>query len=112
MEGYKWFGHNRKHLHKKAVRGFGGVRVQIRGRFEVSPDRDPRGGGLLCGEDGEWYVDGMVIFLDDEETMRLGLKILKNGVGSGQSRAVQAYLMQDRMGRRELERNLMLMERE
>ena len=24
MEGYKWFGHNRKHLHKKAVRGFSG----------------------------------------------------------------------------------------
>ena len=36
------------------------------------------------------HVDDMVILLDDEETMRLGLKILKNG---GQSRAVQAYLM-------------------
>ena len=44
--------------------------------------------------------------------MRLGLKILKNGVDSGQSRAVQAYLLQERMGRRELDRNLMLMERE
>ena len=30
------------------------------------------------------YVDDMVILLDDEETMRLGLKILKNGVASGQ----------------------------
>ena len=38
------------------------------------------------------YVDDMVIVLDDEETMRLSLKILKNGVDSGQSRAVQAYL--------------------
>ena len=26
VEGYKWFGHNSKHLHKKAVRGFSGVR--------------------------------------------------------------------------------------
>ena len=58
------------------------------------------------------YVDDMVILLDDEETMRLGLKILKNGVDSGQSRAVQTYLMRERMVRRELERNLMLMERE
>ena len=58
------------------------------------------------------HVDDMVILLDDEDTMRLGLKILKNGVDSGQSRAVQAYLLQERMGRRELDRNLMLMERE
>ena len=54
------------------------------------------------------HVDDMVILLDDEDTMRLGLKILKNGVDSGQSRAVQTYLMRERMGRRELERNLML----
>ena len=39
------------------------------------------------------HVDDMVILLDDEDTMRLGLKILKNGVDSGQSRAVQTYLM-------------------
>ena len=39
------------------------------------------------------YVDDMVILLDDVETMRLGLKILKNGVDSGQSRAVQIYLV-------------------
>ena len=39
------------------------------------------------------YVDDMVILLDDENTMRLGLKILKNSVDSGQSRAVQTYLM-------------------
>ena len=58
------------------------------------------------------HDDDMVILLDDEETMRLGLKILKNGVDSGQSRAVQTYLMRERMVRRELERNLMLMERE
>ena len=38
------------------------------------------------------YLDEMVILLDDDETMRLGLKILKHGVVSGQSRAVQAYL--------------------
>ena len=43
VEGYKWFGHNRKHLHKKAVRGFSGVRVQIRRGFEVLQDRDPGG---------------------------------------------------------------------
>ena len=43
VEGYKWFGHNRKHLHKKAVRGFSGVRVIIRRRFEVLQNRDPRG---------------------------------------------------------------------
>ena len=30
------------------------------------------------------YVDDMVVLLDYEETMRLGLKILKNGLGSGQ----------------------------
>ena len=30
MEGYKWFGNNRKHLHRKAVRGSGGVGVLIR----------------------------------------------------------------------------------
>ena len=41
------------------------------------------------------HVDDMVILLDDEDTMRLGLKILKNGVDSGQSRAVQAYLMRE-----------------
>ena len=41
------------------------------------------------------HVDDMVILLDDEDTMRLGLKILKNGVVSGQSRAVQAYLMRE-----------------
>ena len=40
------------------------------------------------------YVDDMVILLDDE-TMRLGVKIFKNGVDSGQSRAVQAYLMRE-----------------
>ena len=39
------------------------------------------------------YVDDMVILLDNEDTMRLGLKILKNGVDSGQSTAVQTYLM-------------------
>ena len=39
------------------------------------------------------HVDDMVILLDDEDTMRLGLKIPKNGVDSGQSRAVQTYLM-------------------
>ena len=39
------------------------------------------------------HVDDMVILLDDEETMRVGLNILKNGVDSGQSRAVQTYLM-------------------
>ena len=38
------------------------------------------------------YVDDMLILLDDEERMRLGLKILKKGVDSGQSRAVQACL--------------------
>ena len=30
MEGYKWFGNIRKHLHRKAVRGSGGVGVLIR----------------------------------------------------------------------------------
>ena len=35
------------------------------------------------------HVDDMVILLDDEETMRLGLKILKNGVVSqGQCRQI------------------------
>ena len=43
VEGYKWFGHNRKHLHKKAVSGFSGVRAQIEGEFEVLQKRHPRG---------------------------------------------------------------------
>ena len=30
LEGYKWFGSNKKHLYKKAVRGSGGVGVLIR----------------------------------------------------------------------------------
>ena len=30
VEGYKWFGHNRKHLHRNAVRGSGGVGVLVR----------------------------------------------------------------------------------
>ena len=30
VEGYTWFGQNRRHLHKKAVRGSGGVGVLIR----------------------------------------------------------------------------------
>ena len=30
VEGYKWFGQNRRHLHKNAVRGSGGVGVLIR----------------------------------------------------------------------------------
>ena len=30
VEGYKWFGQNRRRLHKKAVRGSGGVGVLIR----------------------------------------------------------------------------------
>ena len=52
VEGYKWFGHNRKHLHKKAVRGFSGVRVQIRRGFEVLQDRNARGrcGGYVMGQ--------------------------------------------------------------
>ena len=31
VKGYKWFGHNRKHLHRNAVRGSGGVGVLVRG---------------------------------------------------------------------------------
>ena len=42
VEGYKWFGHNRKRLHKKAVKEFSGIRVQIGGEFEVLQERDPR----------------------------------------------------------------------
>ena len=30
VEGYRWFGHNRKGLHRKAVRGSGGVGVLVR----------------------------------------------------------------------------------
>ena len=30
VEGYKWFGYNRKHLHRKAVRGSSGVGVLVR----------------------------------------------------------------------------------
>ena len=30
VEGYKWFGNDRKHLHRKAVRGSSGVGVLIR----------------------------------------------------------------------------------
>ena len=30
VEGYKWFGNNRKHLHRKTMRGSGGVGVLIR----------------------------------------------------------------------------------
>ena len=30
VEGYRWCGHNRKHLHRKAVRGSGGVGVLVR----------------------------------------------------------------------------------
>ena len=30
MEGYKWLGNNRKHMHRKVVRGSGGVGVLIR----------------------------------------------------------------------------------
>ena len=37
------------------------------------------------------YVDDMVILLDDEETMRLGLKIPKNSVDRGESWAVQTF---------------------
>ena len=29
VEGYNWFGHNRKHLHRNAVRGSGGVGVLV-----------------------------------------------------------------------------------
>ena len=52
VEGYKRFGHNRKHLHKKAVRGVSEVRVQIRGRFEVLQVRDFGGtcGGCVMGQ--------------------------------------------------------------
>ena len=52
VEGYKWFGHNRKYLHKKAVRGFSGVRGLIRGKFEVLQKRHPRGGcgGCIMGQ--------------------------------------------------------------
>ena len=60
VEGYKWFGHNRKHLHKKAVRGFSGVRAQIGGEFEVLQDRDPRGrcGGCIIGQADPEGVSG------------------------------------------------------
>ena len=30
FEGYKWFGNNRKSIHKRAVRGSGGVGVLVR----------------------------------------------------------------------------------
>ena len=30
VEGYKWFGNNRRHLHKNAVRGSGGVGILVR----------------------------------------------------------------------------------
>ena len=30
VEGYKWFGNNRKHLHKNAVRGSGGVGILVK----------------------------------------------------------------------------------
>ena len=50
MEGYKWFGHNRKHLHRKAVRGSSVVGVLVRGSAETLPSRD-----LECrGEDMLW----------------------------------------------------------
>ena len=30
VEGYKWFGNNRKHLHKNTVRGPGGVGILVK----------------------------------------------------------------------------------
>ena len=64
VEGYKWFGNNRKHLHRKAVRGSGGVGVLIREEvlkryqeiLETEVDRghavdeaEPGGGGRGTG---------------------------------------------------------------
>ena len=59
------------------------------------------------------HVDDMVILLDDEETMRLGLKIrTQEWCGQWSVKGSADIFNVRKNGSRELESNLMLMERE